>query len=419
MKQFMPFTTTLLLGLLALKAQATLFSGAMQLQDPVAGMLELAPLPVSSPAGLSLRFGLASSFEVRNDHLSFSLWNRYAGDSLDTAAKQALLDDLGGQLASTAEARLPLLEVSWSDSSGHGAAVQVAMEGQGAQRLDLSLLDSFFMGNDPTQPLVVSQADMGAEALLRFRMAWSAPLPWTAGGFLKKPSYGVGLLLEKGQGWTRTHSFNGQVEPLVGELEAHFTHVQDRSGSGSGHALDLALQEERPLAGAPLRVQAALRGLFHRQTWKDVERTERSFILPSTPIGSTFDFEAFTVDVQDTSLTRHVGDLGRTLEAGWMLAADWSKGRWRHSLLAEEAPEDMRGAGRKRLSAASTWRPFGGAFLLGAQLAGGFGRGPALGALGGWQGDHLSLALGATSFAGLGNASRGVRLAVDCRWILH
>lgn len=408
-----------LILLAALSAHGALLSGAMQVQEPVAGNLELAPLPAASRPGLSLRLGVASSFELRNDRLSFSLWNRYAGDSLDHAAKEALLDDIGAQLASTVEARLPLVELCWSDSSGHRAAMGLGMEGQGLQRLDLSLLEAFFLGNDPTQPLVVKQADMGAEALLRLRMAWAAPLPWTAGGLLQKPRYGVGLLVEKGQGWTNTHLFSGQVEALVGELEAQFTHVQDRSASGSGHALDLALEEERLVAGAPLRLQVALRGLFHRQTWKAVERTERRFTLPSTPIGSTFDFEAFSVDVQDTSITRGVGDVTRTLSSGWMLAADWRKGRWRHSLLAEQAPEDLRGAGRKRLSLASTWRPFGGAFLLGTQLAGGFGRGPALGALCGWQGDHLDLGLGATSFAGLGNASRGLRLGVDCRWTLH
>jgi hypothetical protein len=406
--------------LLAGATRAVVLPGAMQLQDLLGDGLALCPvLPAAAAPVWCLRLG--GSVQLRNDWLSLDTWNRYAGRRLDEADKHALLDEMGPELAVTGGARLPLLEALWPLGGGRRAGLQLENVAAGAQRLDLSLLETVFFGNDPTQALVVRRASLSAEALTRLRLAFSAPLSlpaaWTWLG--PQPLEGAAaLIVERGEAWTRTHSFNGRVEPPQGQVEATFHHVQERAGLGSGLGLDLGLRQERRLAGGPLTLSVALRGLLHRQTWRDARRVERDLRLPATPVGTTFDYDAFSAELVDTVLTRVIAPVRLKLRPGWLLGAQWSRGAWSHSLAAEQVPEDAAGAGRRRLSWAGTWRP-GRSFHLTGQMAGGMGRGPALGAELGWGGSVWQMALGATGFAGLGNRSRGFQFGLESRWTLR
>ena len=407
----------LLLGLCG-SACAGVLPGAARLQDALMDGLALSPV-LPAPAGPVWRLGLNAGLLLRSDRLSLDTWNRYAGHTLDDGDKRALLDELGGELASTGEASLRLLEAVWPLPKGR-AGFQLESVAAGAQRLDLSLLETVFFGNDPQEALVVRRASLAAESLTRLRLAWSAPLAlpasWTWAG-TDTINWGLALSLERGEAWTRTSSFSGRVEPPQGQVEAAFRHVQDRAGIGTGWSLDLGLRRESLLAGRPLATLASLRGLLHRQTWRDARRTERSFRLPATPVGTTFDYDAFSADLVDSTLTRAITPIHLALQPGWLLGADWRGAAWRHSLAAEQAPEDAAGAGRKRLSWAVTWQQR--RFHLTGQLAGGMGRGPALGGEIGYRGPCWSLALGATGFAGLFDHSRGFQTGLECQWTLR
>lgn len=398
-------------------ARGGVLEGAARLQETLAGGVELGPvLPEQGPTGLLL--GLETSLGLRSNRLTPAIWNRYAGRHLDEEAKRSLLKEVGGSLAWTAASRVTLLEGLWrggDDSRWGGVLEQVA---SASGELDLSLLRVALLGNDPEQALVVRQASGQGEVLHRARLAWSRPLPasWTSRLGLQRLDGGLGLFLEQGGWLTRTHSFQARAEPPQGQVSALFEHVQEEAGPGTGWGLDFGLAGRLSLAGHPLTLQAALRGLSHVQTWRQVRRSYRRFELPQTPVDVTFDYEAFSVELLDSSWVRSSHDLHLSRRAGWLASADWQAGPWRHSLLAEQIPEDARGAGLRRLSLASrfAWR----ACYARLECTGGAGSGPALGGELGWAGSRWTVGVGGTGYAGLGSRSRGGQVGLECRWRL-
>ncbi len=406
-----------LLLLATLPARAGVLPGASRLQEPLAGALFLTPVLPPGAGAFSLGWNAAGS--LRDDRLSTALWNRYAGRRLEERDKRELLAELGSALTTRAEARLVLLEGAWNRPDGSRLGVALEHLASASQQLDVGLLETVLLGNDPTRALVVRQADLGGEVLQRLRLAWSRPLSadWAARLGLATLEGGLGLFVEQGSWLSRTRAFQARAEAPQGQVSACFEHVQESAGPGLGWGLDLGARGSLPLAGRSLSLHAALRGLPHLQVWRQVQRTTRSYELPATTVDATFDYEAFSVELLDSSWTRSAHDLHLSRRPGWLLGLDWETGRWRHSLLGEQLPEDARGAGLRRLSAASRWAI--GIWYGRLELTGGAGRGPALGAEAGFAGRHWILALGGTGFAGLGAQSRGGQLGVECRWLLN
>jgi hypothetical protein len=397
--------------------EAGVLPGASRLQEPLAGRLSLTPvLPELDHTVLSL--GLVCQGSVRSNLLSAAVWNRYAGRTLGEADKEALLRDVGSSFELKAEGEVALLEGVWRSASGDRLGLRVEHLISASQDLDIRLLRVALLGNDPTQPLEIRRANLAGEVLQRVRLAWSRELPpaWAGRLGLDEVEGGLGLFVEQGSWLSRTRSISARAEPPQGQVSGVFEHVQESAGPGLGWGLDAGLSGSLPLAGKPLRLHAALRGLPHLQVWRQVQRTTRRYELPATPVDVSFDYEAFSVELLDSTWTQSSHDLHLSRRPGWLLAADWESGRWRHSLLAEQLPQDARGGGLRRLSAAT--RLGWGSWFWRLELSGGLGRGPALGAETGWDGRHWKLAVGGSGYAGLGQASRGAQLGLECRWLL-
>lgn len=405
-------------GLAAMPVSAALLTGAARLQDPLAGSLGLTPVLPACPT-VRLAVGVSGQGSLRSDRLSFDLWNRYAGRHLEEADKRALLAELGATLDLRQHVELSLLEGQWALPEGRRLGLRLEHVASGVQVVDARALEALLLGNDPAEPLAVERARLGAEVLQRLRLAWNTPLPAPWAQTLRLPraeawTLGLGLFLEQGTWLTRTRSFSALLPPPQGEVSGRLDLVQEVAGPGFGWGLDLGLGVRLPVAGGELALHGALRGLAHHQVWRQARRERVRVELPATPVDASFDADAFSVEVADTSWSEPRSNLRVDRSPGWLLAVDGTRGPWRHTVAWERLPEDARGAGRHQLALA-VGRGWGAWRLLG-QAALSSGRGPSWGAEAGWCGGLWDVALAGSGYGGLGGASRGGQLGLQCRW---
>jgi len=407
----------ILLGLAASPVAAALLPGAARLQDPLAGALGLTPVLPARPAA-RLAVGFSGQGTLRSDRLSFQVWNRYAGGRLEEADKRALLAELGSTVDLRQQVEASLVEGQWALQAGRCLGLRLEHVASGAQVVDVRALEALLLGNDPAQPLSVERAELEAEVLQRLRLAWNTPVPDRWAQALRLPraeawTLGLGLFLEQGTWLTRTRSFSALVPPPQGVVSGHLDLAQEVAGPGLGWGLDLGLAVRLPLAGGGLDLHGALRGLAHHQVWRQARREMLRLELPATPLDATFDADAFSLEVLDSTWSVAASNLHVRRAPGWLLAADATRGPWRHTLAWERLPEDARGPGRHRLALAlgRSW----GVWRLQGQAALSSERGPAWGAEAGCCAGGWDLALAATGFGGLGEASRGAQLGLQCR----
>lgn len=374
---------------------------------------------VSSTRGM---FGLDSWLSFRNDRLSLSSWNDHAGHFLDDEEKRQILDEVGGTFVGWERLNLRPFQmmIPLGDKAASTIGLSLELVSQGLLRIDGKLLDLAFFGNDPYETIQIEHAELGAELNLQLRGVWSrqvtlpASLPgWLAGRTLR---VGAGLMLERLGLRTETIRFDNEVAPLVGSIAAEFHHTQELADTGLGQAIDLGVGAELELLGRPLLVDAAVRSLLHTQRWSHVRHRETVFQVPETGISSEFDESLFTDQLVDSSYTVSVGARRIRRNPGWALGLRWlQSASFQHALLLEQLPESAVPGRQQRIAWYSRWKPRGGIFHLGAEIAGGMGRGPSLGADLQVRWRMVDVGLSAKGYAGLGNRSRGSTTGVMTR----
>jgi len=405
---------------------ASLLLGADRLFDPTPAALGLSPALCARHGGPRIWAGLNLSLALRNDMLSLNTYNDHVGHFLDESEKRRLLNEVGGHLGLDLQGRsvpfalsqpLPALGEGFSDPR---LIVSTELESLGRSQLDAFFMELVFFGNDPLNPVEIESADFHHQASWTTRLAFAAGIPDLSGGRLPGAKWrcGASLGFERGMYYTETLFFSGRIDPPNGSLEGEFEHVQRSAPRGAGFFIDLGLGLDLRLLDRPFSADLALTGLFHSMKWRDGERVTRRYRIPATPISSEFDYDVFDEQLLDTTITSALGEFRLSYSPGLLLGL---RGRssedWHHALLLQLLQEGAMPERQRRFSLYNRWSPRR-AFHLGLELAAGFGRGPSFGVatgtllrlpkLGRVDPGTLQIGLGAKSYAGLFNGSRGL-----------